>query len=56
MFMQARVPPDVRETAGAAADALGLSLSRYLEALVLADAEECFVRPEGPYRQERLPA
>lgn len=56
VLLQGRVPPEVRELASGAADAAGISLASYLEALVLADAEECFVRPAGPYRQERLPA
>lgn len=56
VFMQGRVPPEVRAMAGDAADDLGISLSQYLDALVRADAAERFVRPSEPYRQEQLPA
>ena len=54
--LQGRVPENVRDAARVAADAAGISISAYLEALVLADAEQHFVRPAQEYRQEAIPA
>jgi len=54
--LQARVPESVRDAARSAADAAGISIAAYLEALILADAEQHFVRPAQEYRQEAIPA
>ena len=54
--MQVRVPESVRDAARAAADALGISMAAYIEALVLADADQHFVRPAQEYRQEAISA
>lgn len=54
VLLQGRVPESVRDTAREAANAAGISIAAYLEALVLADAEEHFVRPMFP--QEALSA
>lgn len=54
--MQVRVPESVRDAARAAADALGISMAAYIEALVLADAEQHFVRPAQEFRQEAISA
>ena len=50
--LQGRVSPEAREAARRAADAAGISMAAYLEALVLADAEHCIVRP--PHDQEAI--
>ena len=54
VLLQGRVPESVRDLAREAANASGISIAAYLEALVLADAEEHFVRSE--YVQEAIPA
>jgi predicted HicB family RNase H-like nuclease len=54
--MQVRVPESVRNAARAAADGLGISMAAYIEALMLADAEQHFVRPAQEYRQEAISA
>lgn len=46
MLLQGRVLPSTRDAARAAADAAGISIAAYLEALVVADAESHFVRPD----------
>jgi hypothetical protein len=50
------MPEKVRDAARAAADALGISMSAYFEALILADAEQHFVRPAQEYHQEAISA
>lgn len=47
---------EARDAARAAADEAGISIAAYLEALVLADAEQHFVRQKLPYRQESMTA
>jgi len=55
--LQGRVSVEARDAARAAADELGLSIAGYLEALVLADAEQRIIRrPEHLYRQEAMTA
>jgi|GEM_PF-951981 len=54
--LQGRMPENVRDAARAAADALGISMSAYFEALILADAEQHFVRPAQEYHQEAISA
>lgn len=50
--LQGRVPEVVRDAAREAAEAAGISIAAYLEALVLADAENFFVRPApGSYQE-----
>lgn len=56
VLLQGRVSVDAREAARAAADHLGMSIAAYLEALVLADAEQRIVRPQATYRQEVMTA
>ncbi|WP_284252936.1 hypothetical protein [Litorihabitans aurantiacus] len=55
VLLQGRVIPAARDAAREAADELGISIAAYLEALVLADAEQRMVRPQAPYVQEVLP-
>jgi predicted HicB family RNase H-like nuclease len=54
--LQGRVPENVRDAARAAADAAGISMAAYLEALILTDAEQHLVRPAQEYRQEAISA
>ena len=54
--LQGRVSVEARDAARTAADELGLSMAAYLEALVLADAEQRIVRPESTYQQEAMTA
>lgn len=54
-LLQGRVDPQTHAAASAAADELGISLAAYLEALVLADQAENFVRP-GPDHSPRQEA
>jgi hypothetical protein len=57
VILSGRVPEHVRDAAREAADAAGVSIAQYLEALVLADAEARFVRPSSPrYTQEAMTA
>ena len=57
VLLQGRVPVETRDAARTAADELGLSIAAYLEALVLADAEQRIVRPpRTPYQQEVMTA
>ena len=55
-LLQGRVPDTVKKLADSAADETGISLSAYLEALVLADAEHHFVRASQTYLQEAISA
>ncbi|MDN5899592.1 MAG: hypothetical protein L0H74_05935 [Brachybacterium sp.] len=57
-LLQGRVPEAVKKTADQAADETGISLSAYLEALVIADAQHRIVRvrDEEIYHQEALTA
>lgn len=54
VLLQGRVSEVARDAARAAADAAGISMAAYLEALVLADAQLHIVRPDTD--QEALPA
>lgn len=56
VLLQGRVPESVRDAARAAAGASRISIAAYLEALVLADAEQHFVRPAQEFRQEAISA
>ncbi len=50
-LLQGRVSEAVRDMARSGADASGISMAAYLEALILADAQTHFVRPDD-YAQE----
>ena len=56
VLLQGRVPEAVRDVAREAADAAGISIAAYLEALVLADLDGHFVRPEQTSIQEAISA
>ncbi len=57
VLLQGRVPAETRDAARHAADELGISIAAYLEALVMADAEQHLVRPgQSPYHQEAMTA
>jgi predicted alpha/beta-hydrolase family hydrolase len=56
VLLQGRVSEEARDAARDAADAAGISIAAYLEALVLADAEHHLVRPDADTHPEALPA
>ena len=56
MLLQGRVSVEAHTAAKAAADAAGISMSTYLEAVVLADAEAHLVSQAGTFHQEALTA
>lgn len=56
MLLQGRVSERARDAARAAADAAGISMAAYLEALVLADAEHHYVSRAQLYHQEAITA
>lgn len=54
VFLQARVDPAVRDRARRGAEARGISVSRYMQELILADelADDAGA-PELPYEEQR---
>ncbi len=56
VLLQGRVSERARDAARAAADAAGISMAAYLEALVLADAEHHYVSRAQRYHQEAITA